>query len=164
MTKRSLLTTFVLLSVCLSLAVEPATARTMHDLPGLPVVVLKHDLPKDTYAKLSRQPVKAYLVVRGQVVGNVVTGPRVIRSEGNGIYDKAALQMASGLTLYTSGVGSRLPQTALVYVVIYQFGKGEQALVLANDDSAGDTNLLYSRTARVFYLGLKGDQPKPKKK
>ena len=164
MMRRSLLITFVLLSVCLSMGVEPATARTMHDLPGLPVTMLKHELPKNTYERLSRQPVKAYLVVRGQVVGSVVTGTRVIRSEGNGVYDKAALQMASGMTLYTSALGTNVPQTALVYVVIYQFGKGEQALVLAQDDSAGDTNLIYSRSARVFYLGLKGDQPKPKKK
>jgi hypothetical protein len=64
MTKRSLLITFVLLSVCLSMAVEPAAARTMHDLPGLPTVVLKHELTKDAYAQLSRAPVKAYLVVR----------------------------------------------------------------------------------------------------
>lgn len=141
-----------------------ASARTMHDLPGLPTVVLKHELPKDTYAQLSRAPVKAYLVVRGQVVGNVVQGARLIRTEGNGVYDKAALQLASGLTLYTSGVGTRLPQTALVYIMIYQLPKGEIALVLAQDDSAGDTNLLYSRTIRVFNLALKRDQPKPKKK
>jgi hypothetical protein len=67
------------------------------------------------------------------------------------------------MTLYTSALGSRVPQTALVYVLIYQLPKGEVALVLAQDDSAGDTNLLYSRTVRIFDLGLKRDQPKPKK-
>ena len=91
-------------------------------------------------------------------------GTRIIRSEGNGVYDKAALQVASGMTLYTSALGTRVPQTALVYVVIYQLSKGEQALVVAQDDSAGDTNLIYSRSVRIFYLGLKGDQPKPKEK
>jgi hypothetical protein len=159
----SLLIALLLLGVWSGSAVA-AAVRTMHDLPGLPTVILKHELPKDTYSQLSRVPVKAYLVVRGQVVGNVVQGTRVIRSEGNGVYDKAALQLASGMTLYTSGLGSRVPQTALVYVIIYQLPKGEVALVLAQDDSAGDTNLLYSRSVRVFNLALKRDQPKPKKK
>jgi hypothetical protein len=161
MQKLSLLTALVLLSWSGNAVAAPV--RTIHDLPGLPLNVLKHDMPQKMYAELSRQPVKAYLVVRGQVVGSVVTGTRIIRSEGNGVYDKAALQVASGMTLYTSALGTNVPQTAIVYVVIYQLSKGEQALVVAQDDSAGDTNLIYSRSVRVFYLGLKGDQPKPKK-
>ena len=164
MKKFSLFVAFVVLAAWFGNLASAAPVRTMHDLPGLPTVILKHELPKDTYAQLSRVPVKAYLVVRGQVVGNVVQGTRVIRTEGNGVYDKAALQLASGMTLYTSALGSRVPQTALVYVLIYQLPKGEVALVLAQDDSAGDTNLLYSRSVRVFNLALKRDQPKPKKK
>ena len=163
MKKLPLLIVLVVLSAWFA-GKNDAAARTMHDLPGLPLIVLKHELPKDTYAQLSRVPVKAYLVVRGQVVGNVVQGTRVIRSEGNGVYDKAALQLASGMTLYTSALGSRVPQTALVYILVYQLPKGEVALVLAQDDSAGDTNLIYSRSVRVFNLGLKGGQPKQKKK
>jgi hypothetical protein len=164
MKKFSLLVALVVLAAWFGNLAAAAPVRTMHDLPGLPTVILKHELTKDTYAQLSRAPVKAYLVVRGQVVGNVVQGTRVIRTEGNGVYDKAALQLASGMTLYTSALGSRVPQTALVYVLIYQLPKGEVALVLAQDDSAGDTNLLYSRSVRVFNLALKRDQPKPKKK
>ena len=163
MRKLPLLVALVVLNPWLANRID-AAVRTIHDLPGLPLNVLKHDMPQKMYAELSRQPVKAYLVVRGQVVGSVVMGTRVIRSEGNGVYDKVALQVASGMTLYTSALGTRVPQTALVYVVIYQLSKGEQALVVAQDDSAGDTNLIYSRSVRVFYLGLKGDQPKPKKK
>jgi hypothetical protein len=138
----------------------------MHDLPGVPVTILKHELSKEDYALLSRTPVKAYLVVRGQVIGSVVRGTRIIRSEGNGVYDKAALQLASGMTLYTSAAGTNVPQTALVYILIYQAPKGEKALVVAQDDSAGETNLLYSRTIRIFDLGLKGGTDrgsKPKK-
>jgi hypothetical protein len=163
MKKPPLLIALVVLSAWFA-STDAAAARTIHDLPGLPITLLKHELTKNAYAKLSGQSVKAYLVVRGQVVNSVVMGTRVIRSEGNGVYDKAALQLASGMTLYTSALGTRVPQTALVYIVIYQAAKGEQALVLAQDDSAGDTNLLYSRSIRVFNLGLKGDQPKPKKK
>jgi hypothetical protein len=161
MKKLPQLMTLVLLSAWSGSAFA-VPVRTIHDLPGLPITLLKHELTKNAYAKISGQPVKAYLVVRGQVVNSVVMGTRVIRSEGNGVYDKAALQLASGMTLYTSALGTRVPQTALVYVVIYQAAKGEQALVVAQDDSAGDTNLLYSRSIRVFNLGLKGDQPKKK--
>ena len=56
MKKFSLLIVLVLLIAWFD-NVAAATARTIHDLPGLPVTVLKHELPKDTYAKLSRQPV-----------------------------------------------------------------------------------------------------------
>jgi hypothetical protein len=43
-----------------------------------------------------------------------------------------------------------------VHVVIYQLPKGEHAFALAQDDTVGDANLIYSRSLRVRFLGLKG--------
>ena len=163
MQKLSLLTALVLLNWFGS-AVATASARTIQDLPGLPAVVLRHHLPAEAYRKLAREPVKAHLVLRGQIIGNTVVGARVVRSEGNGVYDKAAVQIANGMRLWSFRTGTRLPPNVVVHIMIYQLPKGEHALALAQDDSVGDTNLLYSHSISMRYLGLKGDQPKPRKK
>ena len=146
----------VLLGAWSGNAVATASARTIQDLPGLPAAVLRHHLPAEAYRKLAREPVKAHLVLRGQIVGNTVVGARVVRSEGNGVYDKAAVQIANGMRLWSFSTGTRLPPNVVVHIMIYQLPKGEHALALAQDDSVGDTNLLYSHSIKMRYLGLKG--------
>ena len=144
-----------------------AAVRTMENIPGLPTASLRTELPAHVWQKLAREPVKAYLVVRGQVIGATVAGSRVVRSEGNGVYDKVAVQMANGMVLYHFGTGSRLPPTVIVHILIYQLPKGEHAFALAQNDSTGDANLIYSRSLRMRFLGLANQQApasKPKKK
>lgn len=164
MKKLSLLIALVVLSACFGN--EVASARTIQDLPGLPPAVLKHHLPANIYRRLAREPVKAHLVLRGQIIGNAVAGARVIRSEGNGVYDKAAVQIANGMRLWSSSIGTRLPPNVVVHILIYQLPKGEHAIALAQDDTVGDTNLIYSHSIRMEFLGLKGatdSAPKRKK-
>lgn len=128
-------------------------ARTMVDLP-VPVAGLRSYLPAEAYHKLINEPIKAWIVVRGQVVRNHVAGARVIRSDGNGVYDKISVQMANGMDLYSFDTGSRLPPSVLVHVLIYQLPKGEHAIAIAQNDSVGDANLIYSRSIMLRYLGL----------
>jgi hypothetical protein len=137
---------------------SPAAAevRTMANLPGLPVAGLRTYLPPDAYSKLINEPVKAWIVVRGQVVNNKVAGCRIYKSEGNGVYDKVSLQMAEGMDLFSSETGSRLHANVLVHVLIYQLPKGEHAFCLAQNDSVGDANLIYSRSIKMRFLGLAG--------
>ena len=132
-----------------------AAARTMENIPGLPTASLRTELPAEVWQKLAREPIKAYLVVRAQVVGATVAGGTVVRSEGNGVYDKVAVQMANGMRLHHFGTGSRLPPSVIVHVLIYQLPKGEHAFALAQNDATGDANLIYSRSLRMRFLGLK---------
>jgi hypothetical protein len=145
-------------------AVAEGDVRTMANLPGLPVAGLRAYLPPKAYSRLVNEPIKAWIVVRGQVVNNKVAGARISRSEGNGVYDKVALQMAEGMELYSFETGSRIHASVLVHILIYQLPKGEHAFALAQNDAVGDANLIYSRSIKLRYLGLAGAKPEAKKK
>src|SRR4051812_45395673 len=95
-------------------------ARTMLTIPGFPVVGLRSYLPQESYLKLVNEPVKACIMLRGQIINDKVAGARVMRSEANGVYDKASVQIANGMQLYTFSAGSRIPHSVVVYVLIYQ--------------------------------------------
>jgi hypothetical protein len=136
----------------------------MANLPGVPAAGLRSILPQAAYQKLVNAPIKAWIMVRGQIIDNKVFGARVVRSEGNGVYDKVSVQMANGMELYTFTTGSRLPPSVIVHVLIYQLPKGEHAFCLAQNDSVGDANLIYSRSIRMRYLGLAGGTPPAKTK
>jgi len=61
---------------------------------------------------------------------------------------------------------SRLAPSVLVHVLVYQLPKGEHAIALAQDDTLGSSNFLYSRSFMMRYLGLgnqKGPAARPKK-
>lgn len=146
-----------------SILASSASARTMENIPGLPIGSFRTDLPAQAYRRLAQEPIKAYLLLRGQIVNNTVRGATVLRSEGNGVYDNVAVQIANGMVLYTFTTGTRLPSTVLVHILIYQLPKGEHAIAIAQDDTVGTANLVYSRSIRMRFLGLKGDTQTPKK-
>ena len=98
--------------------------RTMANLPGLPIAGLRVILPQEAYQKLINEPIKAWIVVRGQIMGSKIGGARVIRSEARGVYDKVAVQMASEMELYTDMTNSRLAPSVLVHVLVYQLPNG----------------------------------------
>ncbi|MEY2548562.1 MAG: hypothetical protein QOD64_1144 [Verrucomicrobiota bacterium] len=161
------LTRILALILLSGLFVVPATApgRTMLDLPGFSAAGLRAYLPADAYHKLTSEPVKAWIQLRGQIVNSKVAGASVVHSEGGGVYDKAAVQIANGMELYTDVTGSRLPPSVRVDVLVYQLPKGEHALALAQDDSLGASNFIYSRSLRLRFLGLANQKaPPPKKK
>lgn len=163
---KALLTRLVLLALFSIFFAAPAAGdvRTMANLPGLPVAGLRSYLPQDAYRRLINEPIKAWIVVRGQIVNNKVAGARIARSEANGVYDKVAVQMADGMELYTFETGSRLHPSVLVHVLVYQLPKGEHAFAFAQNDTVGDANLIYSRSIKLRYLGLAGAKPETKKK
>ena len=158
---RLLLFAFLLVSLT---APSKAPARSMLDIPGVPVSALQVYLPNEAYQKLVNAPIKAYIQVRGQVGNNKVTGARVAHSEANGVYDKIAVQMASSMSVYSDIVGSRIPATVLIHVFIYGLpDKSEDALAVAQNDAVGAANLIYSRSLMMRHLGLANQQPARKK-
>jgi hypothetical protein len=153
-------------AILLAIAAAPGnlSARSMLDIPGLPASALQVYMPHDAYSKLVNAPIKAYILVRGQVSNNKVTGARVAHSEANGVFDKIAMQMASSMTVYSDISSSRLHTNVLVHVLIYGLpDNSEDALAIAQNDAVGSANLVYSRSLMMRHLGLANGQA-PKKK
>jgi hypothetical protein len=123
-------------------------------------------MPAAAYAKLINAPVKAWILVRGQVINNRVGGARVSHSEANGVYDKIAMQIANNMELHSDTTSSRLAQNVNVHVLIYGLPDGsEDAFAVAQNDSVGAANLIYSRSIMMRHLGLaNGKKPAAPKK
>ncbi|MEY2529080.1 MAG: hypothetical protein QOJ05_1170 [Verrucomicrobiota bacterium] len=150
-------------------AASPLTssARSLVDIPGMPVAGLRVYMPAEAYAKLINAPIKAWILVHGQVMNNKVSGARVVHSEFNGVYDKIAMQMANSMQLYSDTTSSRLPSNVNIHVLIYGLpDNSEDAFAVAQNDTVGAANLVSSRSIMLRHLGLaNGKKPAaPKKK
>jgi hypothetical protein len=165
MTSRPLKCLTLILTFCFGAFPITSGARSMLDIPGLPVAGLRTYLPPEAYARLINAPVKAYIQVRGQVVNNKVFGARVTHSEYNGVFDKVAVQMANHMEVYSDIAGTNVPATVSIHVLIYGLpDKSEDALAVAQNDTVGAANLVYSRSIMLRHLGLANQQPAAKKK
>ena len=143
-------------SVATALAAPAKKVRTMENIRGLPTAGLSSVLPPKVYKRLAQEPVKAWIAVQGHVQNSRVVATNVVHSEGGGVYDKAALQIASGMELYSPLTESRIPSRVIVHILVYDLPKGEHAIAMAQDDTAGGVNgWLYSRSIRMRFLGLK---------
>lgn len=160
---------FLAVSVILIAMPPKASARTMRDIPGVSLAGLRSYLPQDAYNRLISAPIKAWIVIRGQIVGTKISGARVVHSEGNHVYDKVCLRMTSEMELRTDVTASRLAPAAVVNVFIFQLPNGnEDALGYAQDDTLGASNFIYSRSLIMRTIGVPKQMPpsptKPKKK
>lgn len=164
---KMLVTRFIPVAILMTFVATPqnSSARSMLDIPGLPVSALAVYMPKAAYQKLANAPIKAYVLVRGQVANNKVAGARVAHSEANGVYDKIALQMATSMQVYSDMASSRLHSNVLVHILIYGLpDNSEDAFAIAQNDAVGSANLVYSRSIMMRHLGLaNGKQPAKKK-
>jgi hypothetical protein len=136
--------------------------RTMATLPGVPVAGLRTYLPEAAYKKLINAPIKAWIVVRGQIIGLKISGARVVHSEGNGVYDKVSLRMANEMEVYTDMTASRIAPAVVVHIFVFQLPNGgEDAIGYAQDESLGASNFIYSRSLIMRHIGVP-KQPKKK--
>jgi hypothetical protein len=165
---KTLVSRCIAIAILTTLIAAPinSSARSMLDIPGLPASALQVYMPHEAYSRLVNAPVKAYVLVRGQVANNKVSGARIAHTEANGVYDKIAMQMATSMTVYSDISASRLHTNVLVHVLIYGLpDKSEDALAIAQNDAVGSANLVYSRSLMMRHLGLaNGQQPAKKKK
>jgi hypothetical protein len=131
--------------------------RTIANIRGIPTGTLSNHLPPSVWKKLAAEPVKAWIAVHGHVRDRKVVATGIAHSEANGVYDKAALQIATGMELYSaSATESRIPSRVIVHVLVYDLPKGEHAIAMAQDDNASGANgWLYSHSIRMRFLGLK---------
>lgn len=82
-------------------------------------------------------------MVRAELAGPHVVGPRVIHSKLNGAYDHLALELAGNLQVLGFPYVTTLQTTPplLLHVLIYQIADGKLALSFAHFDGAGGNQM-----------------------
>jgi hypothetical protein len=153
----------VILSVLLSslsstlAAVAPSEGRRITDLNVIPTRVLKRSISPKFFKTLLVSPVKGWVVVRGNIIGTRISGPRVVHSELNGKFDALALKLAKEVQLagYYS-LDNRTGGSVLMHLLVYQIADGTMALSFPHLDGAGGDQQKYWGCARLAVLKADG--------
>jgi len=134
-----------------------ARARSINEIPAAKEALLRIVSPK-FYRTLLISPVEGWVVVRGSLMTDHLTGTKIIRSELGGAYDHLALDLANNLQIvdYTRTDMSGAPRTAFVDLLIYKIADGTMAISFAHFDEAGGNQLRYSGAA--WMATRKGDK------
>lgn len=129
--------------------------RSIQNIPAARESLLRTVSPK-FYQTLLISPVEGWIVVRGWLAGNHLTGLKIIHSELNGEHDSLALDLARNLEVLGLRLrNGRFPPPVLVHVLIYQINGGKLALSFAHSDESGGTQMRYYGAA--WMAGLKAN-------
>jgi hypothetical protein len=125
-----------------------AAGRNINDIPAARESV-RRIVSSKFYRSLLISPVEGWIVVRGELAGDHLLGPRVIHSELNGTYDSLALELASNLQIlnYTQSETSSSSRAVLVNLLIYQIADAKMAISFAYFEEPGGSQLRYSGAA-----------------
>lgn len=135
---------FVATALCF--AAPPVTnVRTIENIPGLPTEPLRSSVSAKFFKSLRASRVEGWIAVRGELVNNRVTGAKIVHSELNGAYDSLALRLANLWELKGSNpeLGTYLPYTAMVHLLIFQLKDGKMAISFIHVDNPGGNQLEY---------------------
>jgi len=134
-----------------------AAARSISDIPAARESLLRIVSPK-FYRSLLISPVEGWIVVRGELLNDHLTGTRIVRSELGGAYDRLALELANNLQIvdYTRVDMAGAPRAVFVHLLVYQIADGTMAMSFAQFDESGGNQLRYSGAA--WMAVLKGDK------
>jgi hypothetical protein len=134
-----------------------AAGRSINDIPSARESLLRIVSPK-FYRSLLISPVQGWVVVRGTLVNDHLSGARIARSEAGAEYDKLALDLAKNLQIvdYTRADTSGPARSVLVHLLIYQIADGTMAMSFAHFDENGGNQLRYSGAA--WMAVQKGDK------
>jgi hypothetical protein len=150
------LTALILLTLLRSssAALPPTKGRTITELNIVPTRVLQRSISSKFYKSLLISPVQGWIVVRGNLTGTRLVGPRVIRSELNGAYDALALKLANDVVIsgYYSIERPNMGAPLLLHLFIYQIADGTMALSFAHFDEPGGDQMQYWGCARLAVL------------
>ncbi|HZE12688.1 MAG TPA: hypothetical protein VE086_02935 [Chthoniobacterales bacterium] len=139
------------------LGIHFAEARSINDVPAAKEALLRIVSPK-FYRSLLISPIEGWIVVRGALMNDHLTGTKIIRSELGGTYDRLALDLANNLQIvdYTRDDMSGAPRAVFVHLLIYKIADGTLAMSFAHFDDVGGNQLRYSGAA--WMAALKGDK------
>jgi hypothetical protein len=132
----------------LALTAPSAEARGINDIPAAKEALLRIVSPK-FYRSLLISPVQSWVVVRGTLLNDHLSGTRVVHSEMGGEYDQLALDLANNLQIvdYTRADQSAPRNSVLVHLLVYQIADGTMAMSFAHFDNGGGNQLRYSGAA-----------------
>jgi hypothetical protein len=125
-----------------------ADARSINEIPAAKESLLRIVSPK-FYRSLLISPVEGWIVVRGDLLNDHLTGTKIVRSELGGRYDRLALDLANNLQIvdYTRVDRSDVSHTVFLHLLIYKIADGTMAISFAHFDRAGGNQLRYSGAA-----------------
>ena len=136
---RTLLTLIVVALAVQSFgAQQPASTRTIKNLPNFPLETLRAGVGRTLYRSLAVSPIAAYLMARTSLVGGRSANAKIIHSEGNGAYDQMLLAMANGYSISGQNTTeTRLANDSLnVHLLIYEVKDGKMAVCFSHNDDA----------------------------
>lgn len=141
-------------AVQISAAPQPASTRTVQQIPNFPLQALRSGVGHKLYSSLAVSPVSAWLMARAAVVNGHSMGAQIIHSEGNGVYDKMLLEAANGYTVTGQNtIESRLATDTLnVHLLIYEIKDGKMAVCFSHNDDARYNGVGQMGTAWVGIL------------
>lgn len=154
---RHLLAFLVIATVAQSSAApQPASIRTIQNLPNFPLQALRTGVGRKLYGSLAVSPVSAWLMARAAVVHGRSMGAKITHSEGNGVYDNMLLEMANGYSVSGQNtIESRLAADTLnVYLLIYEIKNGKMAICFSHSDDARYNG--YGQSGRAWVGVLQG--------
>jgi hypothetical protein len=158
---KPLLTAIILVGfVCssaLAASSPSAQGRRIQELNVISTRVLQRSISRKFYKTLLVSPIDGWIVVRGQWVGTRIGGPRVVRSELNGVYDQLALNFAKDFEI-TGAVGdlSRLGGSILLHLLVYHTADGTMLLSFPTFDTPGGDQMYYWGCARLAVIKKDG--------
>src|SRR3954465_14349677 len=82
----------------LFLTAQFSQARSINDIPAAKEALLRIVSPK-FYRSLLISPLQSWVVVRGSLLNDHLSGTRVVRSDMGGEYDQLALELANNLQI-----------------------------------------------------------------
>src|SRR5688572_10114426 len=143
-----------LLNTTSAVSQKSVQGRKLTDLNVIPTRVLQRSISPKLYKSLLISPLEGCVIVRGQLSGSRLSGARIIRSDGQGLYDPLARQLAKeaviagNYTLEKPNTGS----SVLLHLLVYRIADGTMVLSFAQLDEAGGDQAEYYGCARLLIL------------
>jgi hypothetical protein len=155
-----LLTAFIIVGLLCSTGAAPAPGqvRTLTDLNVISTPALQRSISPKFYKSLLVSPIEGWVVVRGNVAGAHLSGPRVVHSELGGRFDPLALQLAKEIQItgYYSIERPHFGGSVLMHLLIYQIADGTMALSFPQFTEPGGDQMQYFGCARLAVLKKDG--------
>ena len=129
---------FIAAAVQSPAAQQPASARTILNLPNFPLQALRSGVGRKLYSSLAISPVSAWVTARAAVVNGQSMGAKITHSEGSGAYDKMLVEIANSYTITGQNTTeSRLAHDYLnVHLLIYEVKDTKMAICFSHNDDA----------------------------